>query len=125
VKRAPLGGIAESAEEDDLTHAGVLARLGDGVCGEPVTVREVLRAEGVHQVVDDIDALEEAVELVALRDVRGDPARAVAAPVARAPRDCHHLMLCREQRQKCAADDATCPEDGDLHGRLSPTSRAT
>jgi hypothetical protein len=34
-------------------------------------------------------------------------------------------VLSREQGQKCAADDAARPEDGDLHGRLSRTSRAT
>jgi hypothetical protein len=79
----------------------------------------------MHQVVDDIDALEEAVELSALRDVRGDPAHAVDAPVSRTPRDSHHLMLAREQRQECAADDAARPEDGDLRCTLSCTSRAT
>ena len=125
MERAPLEGIAEAAEEDDLTHPGALGRLGDGVGGEPVPVREVLRAEGVHQVVDDIDAVKEAVEFGALRDVRGDPAHAVAAPVARAPRDCHHLVLSRERRQQRAADGAARPEDGDLHDRLSRTSLAT
>ncbi len=125
VERACLRGIAESAEEDDLTHAGALGRLGDGVGGDPIPMREVLRAEGVHQVVDDIDARKEAVEFLALGDVRGDPVHPVAAAVRRVPRDCHHLVLSREQRQKRAADDAARPEDGDLHGRLSRTNRAT
>jgi hypothetical protein len=34
-------------------------------------------------------------------------------------------VLSREQRQECSANDAARPEDGDLQGRLSRTSRAT
>ena len=76
--------------------------------------------------VDHIDAGEEAVQLVPLGDIRSNP-QCTPSPLRSGgtPRDCHHLVLVREERQKRASDEAARPENGDLHGRLSRTSRAT
>jgi hypothetical protein len=54
MRRHVLAIVAEPTEKDDLASPGQAGGYGDRLCGQPVALLEVLRAERVDEVIDDV-----------------------------------------------------------------------
>jgi hypothetical protein len=68
---------AQAAEVDDLPHAGAAGSRGDRVRGSAVDLLEVVGAEGVDEVDDDVVPAQDVVHGGGVGRVRGGPHDAV------------------------------------------------
>ena len=83
MRRLRVPGRAEPAQVDDLAYAGACGGRGDGVRGAAVDLLEVLGAEGVDEVDDDIVPAQDVVHGCGVGRVGARPHDAVlglAAP---------------------------------------------
>jgi hypothetical protein len=67
VRRERRGIVTKAAEIHDLRRAGSLGSGCDRVGGAPVTLLEVIRPEGVHEVIDDDRTADDVRDLVLAR----------------------------------------------------------
>jgi hypothetical protein len=118
-----LAVVAQPAQVDDLRDAGPVGGQRHGGRSPPVAAGEVGGAQRVHEVVDDVDTLECAVDVGRVGHVGDHPphSRIVIRMLAARCRD--DLVLLGQRRHQRPADHPRRAEHGDPHSPASRISR--
>ena len=117
MRREIVGVLPEPAEIDDLPCAGARGGVRDGGRGCTIEGLEVAAAERVHEVVDDVRAVERAADRSGIGGVGGDPLDPVLFCRRGRSRHADDVVVARECLGERTPDGAGGSDDCNAHGR--------